>query len=116
MSIYVQVEVECLPHDKWYGKVMPHAGLTMDVGGIVVHTKIIQNDRASSHYVPVEEIAVHVQEKDCDGRQTPDDGEVEEDRLAQTLTIDEHLWVVDFGLFVWLYIIAVHGWNVEGSG
>lgn len=116
MTVDVEVEVKRLPDDERDGKVVPHHRCSMDVGGVFVNAEVVNNNCTTSDDVPVQEVAVHVQQENCDGRQAPNDGQVEENRLAEPFAVDENFRVVNGRLLVGLDVVAVDGRNVQRVG
>lgn len=112
MPVDVKIQVERLPNDERYGKVVSHHWRTVYVGGVLVNTEVVNDDSTTSDNVPVEKESIHVKEENCHRRQTPDNCEVKEDRLTQPFTVDEHFWVVNRRVLVGLNVVAVHGGNV----
>lgn len=116
MSIDIKVEVKRLPNNEWYREVVSLHRTPMNVCRIFVNAKIVHDDGTAGDDVSMKEVTVHVQKENCNRRQAPHDGQVEENRFAESFAVNKHFWIVDCRVSVGLDVVAVDGWNVKGIG
>lgn len=67
MPFHVNVQIECQPDDEWNGEVVSHHRRTMNIRGCLVTAEVINDCREAGEEATMQEVAVHVEEENCDG-------------------------------------------------